>query len=50
MEDLLRKMGSPVIVASRYQPQQYLIGPTLFPLYLYVLRSWCCGPCVVYMS
>ena len=32
MEDLLRKMGSPVIVASRYQPQQYLIGPALFPL------------------
>jgi hypothetical protein len=38
MEDLLRKMGSPVMVASRYQPQQYLIGPGLFPLYLYVLR------------
>ncbi len=38
MEDLLRKMGSPVIVASRYQPQQSLIGPTLFPMYLYVLR------------
>ena len=37
-EDLLRKMGPPVVVASRYQPQQYLIGPTLFPLYLYVLR------------
>jgi hypothetical protein len=38
MEDLLRKMGSPVMVASRYQPQQYLIGPTIFPIYLYVLR------------
>jgi hypothetical protein len=37
-EDLLRKMGPPVVVASRYQPQQYLIGPTLFPLYIYVLR------------
>lgn len=37
-EDLLRKMGSPVMVASRYQPQQYLIGPSLFPLYFYVLR------------
>ena len=31
-------MGHPMIVASRYQPQQYLIGPTLFPMYLYVLR------------
>ena len=37
-EDLLRKMGPPVVVASRYQPQQYLIGPTIFPLYIYVLR------------
>ena len=37
-EDLLRKMGPPVVVASRYQPQQYLIGPTIFPLYFYVLR------------
>lgn len=37
-EDLLRKMGPPVVVASRYQPQQYLIGPTFFPLYIYVLR------------
>ncbi|HMG84499.1 MAG TPA: hypothetical protein VK574_02080 [Terracidiphilus sp.] len=38
MEDLLRKMGHPMLVASRYQPQQFLIGPTLFPMYLYVLR------------
>ena len=38
MENLLRKMGPPVIVASRYQPQQYLIGPAIFPMYLYVLR------------
>jgi hypothetical protein len=38
MEDWLRTMGSPVMVASRYQPVQYLIGPTFFPMYLYVLR------------
>jgi hypothetical protein len=38
MEDLLRKIGSPMKVASRYQPQQYLIGPTFFPMYLYVMR------------
>jgi hypothetical protein len=38
MEDLLRKMGHPMIVASRYQPQQHLIGPAIFPMYLYVLR------------
>jgi hypothetical protein len=37
-DDFLRKMGHPMVVASRYQPQQYLIGPTIFPMYLYVLR------------
>ena len=50
MEDLLRKMGSPVIVASRYQPQQYLIGPTLFPMYLYVLRIVVMWALIVYRS
>ncbi|MBS1802156.1 MAG: hypothetical protein JST28_02255 [Acidobacteria bacterium] len=38
LDDFLRKMGHPMVVASRYQPQQYLIGPTMFPMYLYVLR------------
>src|SRR5579863_1669379 len=38
MEDWLRQMGSPMMVAARYQPQQYLIGPALFPIYLYVLK------------
>ena len=37
-DDFLRKMGHPMVVASRYQPQQYLIGPTMFPMYVYVLR------------
>jgi len=37
-EDWLRAMGSPLLVASRYRPQQYLIGPALYPIYLYVLR------------
>ena len=37
-DDFLRKMGHPMVVAARYQPQQYLIGPTLFPMYLYVVR------------
>lgn len=47
-EDLLRKMGPPVVVASRYQPQQYLIGPTFFPLYLYVLRQAMVWAIIVY--
>lgn len=37
-DDFLRKIGHPMVVASRYQPQQYLIGPSMFPMYWYVLR------------
>lgn len=48
LEDFLRKMGPPVVVASRYQPQQYLIGPTIFPLYLYVLRTVILWAFIVY--
>jgi len=38
MIDWLKQLGSPMHVAARYQPTQYLIGPVLFPMYLYVLR------------
>lgn len=38
MTDWLRQLGSPLQVAARYQPMQYLIGPSLFPMYWYVLR------------
>ncbi len=44
MEAWLRQMGSPLQVAARYQPQQFLIGPGLFPIYRFVLRvalGWC---------
>jgi hypothetical protein len=37
-EQWLKQMGSPIQVAARYQRQQYLIGPALFPTYWYVLR------------
>jgi hypothetical protein len=37
-EDWLRQLGAPMQVAARYQPQQYLIGPGMFPTYLYVLK------------
>ena len=29
VEDLLKKMGPPMLVAGRFQPQRSLIGPTL---------------------
>jgi len=38
IETLLKQRGSPVLVANRYLPQRSLIGPVLFPIYLFVLR------------
>ena len=37
-ETWLKQLGSPMQVAAPYQPQQYLIGPAVFPTYLYVMR------------
>lgn len=37
-EDWLREIGPPMRIAARYQPQQHLIGPAVFPMYWYVLR------------
>jgi hypothetical protein len=37
--DVLRGYGSPLAVAGRYLPMQYLIGPRAFPLYWYVMRA-----------
>lgn len=34
---ILKQRGRPVLVANRYRPQQYLIGPALFPIYRFVL-------------
>ncbi|HEX4311674.1 MAG TPA: hypothetical protein VHZ25_16705 [Acidobacteriaceae bacterium] len=38
IEALLRQRGSPLLVANRYLPQQSLIGPLLFPIYVVVLK------------
>ena len=37
-EALLKAFGHPLAVAGRYGPQQYLIGPELYPIYTFVLR------------
>src|ERR1700740_432388 len=37
-EEWLKQIGPPIQMAARYQPQQYLIGPTLFPIYWIVLK------------
>lgn len=34
---ILKQRGRPLLVASRYLPQQYLIGPLLFPVYRFVV-------------
>lgn len=36
---LLQQAGHPMRVAGKYLPQQSLIGPTLFPLYKFVLKA-----------
>ena len=41
VEAILKKVGPPMLVAQRYLPPRYLIGPALFPTYSMVLRlSW----------
>src|ERR1700761_5846160 len=37
-EALLKRRGNPVVVAQRYLPQRFLIGPRLFPMYCLVLK------------
>jgi hypothetical protein len=38
VEAILVRIGRPVLVASRYLPQRHLIGPALFPIYVFVLK------------
>lgn len=35
---ILKARGAPMSVASRYMPQRWLIGPELYPLYIFVLK------------
>ena len=46
LEEILKRYGSPLTVATRYLPQRTLIGPALFPLYRFVLGVLLLG-CVV---
>ncbi len=36
--DLLKEYGSPEKVAATYHPTQYLIGPRIYPFFLFVVR------------
>lgn len=35
--ELLRDFGKPEVIAAQYRPEQYLIGPQLFPIYKLVV-------------
>lgn len=35
---LLKDFGHPLVIAARYRPDQHLIGPEVFPFYLYTLK------------
>lgn len=48
-EDWLRELGAPIQVAARYRPQQYLIGPGVFPTYWFVLRMVFLWATVIYL-
>ena len=50
LKDWLKQMGPPILVAARYQPQQYLIGPAVFPIYWYVLRMALLWATVIYSA
>ena len=45
--DWLKQLGSPLQMAAPYQTQQYLIGPTIFPTYRYVLQLACTWAVVI---
>ncbi len=38
IEAILKQRGRPALVANRYLPQQSLIGPVLFPIYVFVMK------------
>ena len=38
MDAILKHRGRPFLVANRYLPQRSLIGPVLFPIYLFVVK------------
>jgi hypothetical protein len=47
-EEWIKQLGSPLQVAAGYQPQQYLIGPAVFPTYWYVLKLACTWALIIY--
>jgi len=38
VSDLLKQRGRPILVAAQFMPQRSLIGPALYPIYIFVLK------------
>ena len=38
VSDLLKQRGRPILVAGQFLPQRSLIGPALYPIYVFVLK------------
>src|SRR5215471_6627127 len=50
--EILKHCGAPMNVAARLAPGRYLIGPTLFPIYLFVLKMvllWILVPVFIFI-
>jgi hypothetical protein len=51
--EILKRRGAPMLVAGRFQPQQHLIGPPWFHLYVFVLKLvllWVLLPLCILMA
>lgn len=46
----VKQLGSPMQMAARYQRQQYLIGPAIFPVYWFVLKMALFWATVIYLA
>jgi hypothetical protein len=50
--EILKRCGPPMVVAARLGPKSYVIGPTLFPIYWFVLKTvwfWILVPVFVFI-
>jgi hypothetical protein len=50
--EILKRCGSPMMVAGRLSPQRHLIGPALFPIYEFVLKMvlfWILVPVFIFI-
>jgi len=52
VSEILKRCGMPMIVAGRLAPKRYLIGPSLFPIYAFVLKMvllWIIVPVFIFI-